>query len=93
LSEVGLADFADRVGEDFQVEVLEHRLALRLENARALAGSARAAGGFQLEFLGPTDPVLAQGLFPFEHDGARFDIFIVPIGRDTSGTRYGATFF
>jgi hypothetical protein len=86
-------DFAKRVGKAFEVPVRGHRLSLVLEAAQDLPGSSRIGGAFRLEFLGPVDPVLGQGLFPFEIARERFDIFIVPIGRDQRGARYEAVFF
>jgi hypothetical protein len=48
---------------------------------------------FSLFFLGPPDPVLPQKIYPFESaPHGRFELFIVPIGRDQNGTRYQAIF-
>lgn len=88
-----LSDFSGLVGRDFAVSVRGHRLPLKLEAAEALHGSARDAGGFRLEFLGPADPMLDQGIFPFEIESDRYDLFIVPIGRSGEGTRYEAVFY
>jgi hypothetical protein len=90
---IAVGDFAPRVGKTFVVPVRGHRLDLRLDAAQELPGSSRAGGGFRLEFVGPADPVLAQGIFPFEIARDRYEIFIVPIARDPSGTRYEAVFF
>jgi hypothetical protein len=93
MSGPALGDFSGRLDELFLVRVGEHELELRLESARELPGSVRDAGGFQLEFSGPPDPVLAQGIFPFEQGGERFELFVVPIGRTPEGARYDVTFF
>ena len=38
-------------------------------------------------------PVLAQQIYPFEHDRlGRFDLFIVPVGQDAQGLAYEAVF-
>ena len=85
--------FSGRVGESFQVAVGDESLPMVLEEADDLPGSPRPGGAFRLEFLGPPEPVLDQGTFPFEHGGDRFEIFVVPTGRSERGTRYEAVFF
>lgn len=49
---------------------------------------------FALVFLGPAaDRVLPQRIYWFESAAlGRFELFIVPFGRDADGTRYQATF-
>jgi len=60
--------------------------------------SSGSAGGlkyenFALEFLGPADRLLPQRMYWFESAAiGRFELFIVPVGRDQNGTRYQATF-
>lgn len=88
-----LDDFAHWVGYSFSVSVRGHRLLLALEAAEALDGSQRPGGGFRLEFLGPPEPMLDQGIFPFEIEQQRYELFIVPIGRSQDGTRYEAVFY
>lgn len=90
---VTVDDFASRVGKSFSVPVRGHRVDLRLDAAQELPGSPRTGGGFRLEFIGPADPVLEQGIFPFEIARDRYEIFIVPIARDFGGTRYEAVFY
>ncbi len=87
-----IGDFAGRVGKRFDVHLTGHRLALVLDAVQELPASARQGGSFRLEFLGPLDPMLTQGIFPFQNGGDRFDIFIVPVARDPRGTRYEAIF-
>ena len=91
--EMDFGHFSGRVGRSFEVEMGGHRLSLTLDAAQELPGSPRPGGAFRLEFLGPPDPVLDQGIFPFEIDQERFELFVVAIGRDTKGTRYEAVFF
>jgi hypothetical protein len=44
---------------------------------------------FSLLFSGPLNRLLSQGSYVFEHLGiGRFEMFIVPIGPDTSNPRY-----
>lgn len=87
------ADFSDRIGARFEVEAGGERVGLILETARELPGSPRPAGGFRLEFLGPADPMIGQGVFTFAIEGERYEIFIVPVARDANGTRYEAVFY
>jgi hypothetical protein len=48
---------------------------------------------FSLLFLGPADRLLPQRIYAFECEPlGRFDLFIVPIGRDDTGVRYEAAF-
>jgi hypothetical protein len=88
--------FAGRVGERFLLHLdADEALDLELVEATELT-PATAAGRrrpFSLVFRGPPEPLLPQRIYGFEHDelGA-FEIFIVPIGRDASWTRYEATF-
>ena len=88
-----LSDLSGLVGQSFAVAVGGHRLMLTLVAAEELHGSVRDAGGFRLEFLGPADPMLDQGIFPFELEAERWDLFIVPISRSAEGTRYEAVFY
>jgi len=92
-ADIGLDGFSGRVGETFPVEADGRNVDLILEAAEALPGSPRAAGGFRLEFLGPTDPMLGQGVFEFAVGDDRWEIFIVPIARDAAGTRYESVFY
>jgi hypothetical protein len=85
--------FSGRIGKSFDVAAQGRRLSLTLDAAQDLPGSPRPGGAFRLEFLGPADPVLEQGIFPFEIEEDRFEIFLVAIGRDMKGTRYEAVFF
>ncbi len=48
---------------------------------------------FSIVFRGPGDILLPQAIYRVEHDQiGTFDLFIVPIGRDTAGLRYEAVF-
>jgi len=93
IEDMHFSHFADRVGKSFDVTVGGRLLSLVLDAAQELPGSPRPGGAFRLEFLGPLDPVLEQGIFPFEIDGDRFEIFVVAIARDANGMRYEAVFF
>ena len=64
--------------------------------SRGGAGAGAAAGGlrqegFSLLFHGPPTPLLPQRMYRFEHDQiGQFDLFIVPIGRDSAAIHYQA---
>ena len=61
----------------------------------ALAGGTnqKAYESFSLFFRGPTDHVLAQRIYAFDCERlGRFELFIVPVGRDQRGTKYEAAF-
>jgi hypothetical protein len=48
---------------------------------------------FSLRFRGDRDQVFQQRIYPMKHDCiGEFDLFLVPIGRDESGTFYEAVF-
>jgi hypothetical protein len=56
------------------------------------AGATRAEG-FSLIFTGPASPLLPQGMYRFEQERlGRFDLFIVPLGRDDNTAQYEAVF-
>jgi hypothetical protein len=48
---------------------------------------------FSLRFRGDRNKVFQQRIYPMKHDSiGDFDLFLVPIGRDDSGTFYEAVF-
>lgn len=92
--------FAAAVGDAFvldagdagplELELLEARL--HHPDAPAVDESGERAP-FSLLFLGPADPVLPQRIYRLEHESVGpLEIFIVPVGRDQSGTTYEAVF-
>ena len=92
----GLQTFAPLVGSIFRLDAGDFSAEVELAEAAATApeGQLDERGRpFSLVFRGPSEPVLAQRIYAFEHDelGA-FELFIVPIGRDESGTSYEAAF-
>ena len=93
MTDLSLDHFAGGVGSPFDVRVGEERLGLVLDQAEPLSRAVRDAGAFRLEFVGPVDPLLPQGIYSFEVGGAKHDIFIVPIARNPSGCRYEAIFY
>jgi hypothetical protein len=48
---------------------------------------------FSLRFRGDRDRILPQSIYPMKHDLiGDFDLFLVPIGQDETGTFYEAVF-
>jgi hypothetical protein len=48
---------------------------------------------FSLRFRGDRNKVFPQRIYPMKHDSiGEFDLFLVPIGRDDTGTYYEAVF-
>lgn len=91
--EMTAGDFSGRVGKTFAVHVSGHQVPLVLDAFQDLPFSKRQGGAFRLEFLGPVNPQLGQGVFPFLIGSDRFDIFIVPLGPEPRGMRYEAIFY
>jgi hypothetical protein len=86
-------DFSRRVGKTVEVEAGGKRVPLLVHAAQDLPSSGRDGGAFRLEFMGPANPMLGQGIFPFLIDREKFAIFIVPLSRDQRGVRYEAIFY
>ncbi|HEY5713679.1 MAG TPA: hypothetical protein VIT38_17415 [Allosphingosinicella sp.] len=91
--QITIADFSDRFGKAFDVQVAGHQLSLTLHACQELPGAKRAGGAFRLEFLGPVNPQLGQGVFVFRIDSDQYEIFIVPVGPTPQGMKYEAIFY
>lgn len=91
--QVRLGDFENRVGRTFTVQAGGHTLSLVLRACQELPGSRREGGAFRLEFAGPLNPQLGQGVFAFQVDHDSFGIFIVPLGAGQKSMRYEALYF
>ncbi|MGZ8337366.1 MAG: DUF6916 family protein, partial [Allosphingosinicella sp.] len=87
------ADFAPRRGKAIGVEAAGRLLELNLAEVQELPCSVRSGGAFRLEFHGPSQASLAQGVYRFHLGQEPHDIFIVPIGSGAGITRYEAIFF
>ena len=88
-----LEDFAPHRGKPLAVEAADGRIELVLAEATELPGSVRGDGGFRLEFHGPLQPELGQGIYRFLVGGRPSEIFIVPIERTADAMKYEAIFF
>ena len=90
--------FAACMGQTFRVvppEEVGAPLDLELCNLRTFeaSGPTQRQQPFAIEFRGPRDRVLSQGMWHLEHPqlGAH-DIFLVPVGPDDAGMCYEAVF-
>ena len=92
MREILLDEFADHVGERFDLLAGERRLPFTLESAHELPRSLRESGSFRLGWRGPHEPLLPQAIYRFERDGESWDMFIVPIAQDDRATDYEAIF-
>ena len=88
-----LADFTPRLGTGFEVAFQAGSLVLKLQSAQELPSMGRSGGSFRLEFRGPFEPILAQGIYQFHGGEEPAEIFVVPVGRKDSGTLYEAVFY
>ncbi len=100
LEQLGFESFAGLVKTSFRVWV-DDRDSLELELSAITPPRIASAGGpnggtyesFTLEFRGPAERLLPQRIYRFESAAiGRFDLFIVPVGRDAGGTGYQAMF-
>lgn len=93
-------DFADRVGEQFRVDLGDgHELELVLAEATVSteAGGTAPDGAtrqqFSLLFRGPAQPALTQATWELQHDEVDgLALFLVPLAPDAEGARYEAAF-
>ena len=92
MSDLTLDQFADCVGERYDLVLEGEKLPLTLETAYELPRSVREAGSFRLSWRGPVEPILPQAIYRLERGGEAYEIFIVPIGCDDRGTEYEAIF-
>lgn len=71
---------------------LEHkgqRLEVQVVETRALPPISPRQNPFALVLAGPAAPALPQGIYGLLHpQHGRLELFMVPIGRDASHTRY-----
>jgi hypothetical protein len=96
LETLSIDTFAPRLGEVFRARLDGGTtLDLRLDRATP-AGRSLLEGGrapFAIEFSGPREPILQQGIHRLEHDALdALEIFLVPLTPDASGARYEAVF-
>ena len=80
-SEVTLATFAERTGQQVsvaEVEGLELEVLEAVE--RTVGPDASAGSAFSVLFAGPADPALPQGMVTLADDELVLPVFLVPLG-------------
>ena len=85
-------DFADAVGGDFIIAGTDPAIALTLKAITPIAHSPRDGGGFALQFLGPSAPIIPQGTLGLNHGDEEHVIFVVATASRPDGTDYQAIF-
>ncbi|MEG3181829.1 DUF6916 family protein [Sphingomonas sp. LT1P40] len=88
-----LDDVAERVGTAYTIFAGDVPVLLTLDLVESLNDSGRVGGSFRLEFVGPVQPILPQGIYRFSVVDAEHDIFVAPISSGAQGTRYEAIFY
>jgi hypothetical protein len=91
------ADFADRVGEAFEVPDAGLVLTLAEASESSEAGGpgpgGRTRNQFSLVFTGPLDGAMEQGTVRVVHpDLGEQHLFLVPLGPEGDAMRYEAAF-
>jgi hypothetical protein len=95
-----LERFTQLLNQRFQVQVAPEQ-EIPMELAQATAGRPSVTTGanpmryevFSLIFNGPENPMLPQGTYSFQQEKiGRFDLFIVPVGRERGAVQYQAVF-
>ena len=86
-------EFSNSVNSKFKLKLDESSsLDLEMVTFEDLGSTARQ-DQFSLVFRGPVAPILPQTVCRLEHDViGSFDIFLVPVGRDSLGVYYEAIF-
>ncbi|HEX8579786.1 MAG TPA: hypothetical protein VF655_09370 [Allosphingosinicella sp.] len=90
MDDLRVSDFV--VGDAFEVEAGGQVHVLTVRVVEELPRAARDAGGFRLEFAGPSQPILEQAIYTFRGSRRSDDIFIVPVAADANGATYEAIF-
>jgi len=93
MRELTIGDFRPRRGDAFTVKAGGGTTPLVLVQVQELPPSGRQGGAFRLEFHGPLQPALGQGMYPFLVGDSWVDIFIVPLGLLPQAMRYEAIFY
>ncbi len=87
-----LEEFTAREGESFALVLSDRTLPFSLARVRTLPDTGRDGGAFVLDWQGPYEPVLPQDIYTLRHGDEEFQMFIVPVAQDRSGTKYEAVF-
>jgi len=93
LKDVGKTTLLPWLNAKFQVsDSSGARTELRLQEIADGPSDSRIVQ-FSLFFLGPSEPLLPQAIYRFEHpETGPIEMFIVPVRKDEKGVRYQAVF-
>jgi hypothetical protein len=94
LATVTCAEFAACLNQDFELVFPDGTLSLKLSEARPLGARPEPPREpFALTFIGPAKLRLPQGTYKMRNPTlGEMEIFIVPIGADSSRSAYEAVF-
>lgn len=85
-------EFSSHEGESFDLLLDGQTLPLTLSKVTELPPTQREGGAFTLEWTGPSEPALPQGIYSLRRNDMTYEMFLVAIGQDRSATRYEAIF-
>jgi hypothetical protein len=93
LASLGIDDFTAHLGADFEMQVADGVVPLKLVKVDPAGNSGRAGGAFSLIFVGPKAPAHKQAIYPVKHPVlGTMEIFLVPVGPQSGGNGYQAIF-
>lgn len=85
-------EFGRALNSTFTAGVDGRPVELQLVKVEEKAGP-RHDNAFSIEFAGPLEPSLEQGIYRLEHPGlGSFDLFLVPVAGDDDGYVYESVF-
>ncbi|GKQ55004.1 DUF6916 family protein [Bradyrhizobium sp. Ce-3] len=93
LSKLHIDDFRPHQDAEFEMQVAERVVTLKLAEVEPAGNSGRPGGAFSLVFAGPKGALQQQGIYPVRHPVLGvMEIFLVPIGPLADGNGYQAIF-
>jgi hypothetical protein len=93
LAALTAADFRPLIGELFDVAGTASPVQLTLSAVDEGRRTFDHRRSFSLVFVGPTSPLLGQGIWRLEHEAFDgLEIFLVPLGPGAAGALYEAVF-
>src|ERR1044071_6794722 len=83
--------FLDHLNTRFRVTESADPLFVELVKVTPLSTAGQVQ--FSIQFQGPENPFLPQRIYTLEHEAlGRFELFLVPVGKNSSGFEYEAVF-
>jgi len=93
LASLKLDDFTAHLGADFEMQVADGIVPLKLVKVDPAGNSGRAGGAFSLIFVAPKGSGYPQAIYPINHPVlGTMEIFLVPVGPQSGGNGYQAIF-